>query len=222
MFITFEGIDGCGKSTQARMLQERITAHFQAQESATAQSSSSRNSSSKEIVFVRDPGNTAVSEAIRAIVLDKSHNSMTFRTELLLYAAARAQLVDTCIRPALERGAIVISDRFVDSTTAYQGFGRNLSLADIHAANMLATSGIMPDCTFFLHIPLHEAKTRSSEKTADRIESAGDAFFERVIQGYTQLAQSFPQRVKMLDAAQNADALHEEIWGIIENVRLMR
>ncbi len=209
MFITFEGIDGCGKSTQARMLQERIVTHFQ-------------SSVPQEVLFVRDPGNTAVSEAIRAIVLDKSHNSMTSRTELLLYAAARAQLVDTCIRPALERGAIVISDRFIDSTTAYQGFGRALNLADIQAANMLATSGIMPDCTFFLHIPLQEAKTRCSEKTADRIESAGDAFFERVIQGYTQLARDFPERVKMLNAAQNVDALHEEIWGIIENLRIMR
>jgi dTMP kinase len=202
MFITFEGIDGCGKSTQVRKLQERLTAHFRAQ------------NHSKEIVLVRDPGNTAISESIRAIVLDKAHNSMTFRTELLLYSAARAQLVDTCIRPALERGAVVLSDRFTDSTIAYQGFGRGIDLVEVEAANRVATGGLMPDCTFFLHLTLEDAKNRCSEKDADRIESAGDDFFERVISGYTHLSQTQPSRVKLVPAKQSVAALHEEIWAI--------
>lgn len=199
MFITFEGIDGCGKSTQVRALQERLT-----------------RETTREILLVRDPGNTAISESIRAILLDKAHHSMSFRTELLLYSAARAQLVDTSIRPALERGAIVISDRFIDSTTAYQGFGRGISREEIDAANRVATGGLMPDFTFFLHIPLEEAKSRCSEKTADRIESAGDDFFRRVIDGYTYLATTFPTRVKNIPANRTVAALHEEIWTIIQ------
>jgi dTMP kinase len=199
MFITFEGIDGCGKSTQVRKLQERIMTDL-----------------GREVVLVRDPGNTAISEAIRAILLDKTHHSMSYRTELLLYSAARAQLVDTHIRPALERGTIVISDRFIDSTTAYQGFGRGIDLADIDAANRVATGGLMPDSTLFLHISLEEAKLRCSEKTADRIESAGDDFFERVIRGYKHLAQAQAQRVHLIQAGQSVTTLHEEIWGILQ------
>lgn len=200
MFITFEGIDGCGKSTQVRKLQERILTDLR-----------------REVVLVRDPGNTAISEAVRTILLDKAHHSMSHRTELLLYSAARAQLVDIHIRPALERGAIVISDRFIDSTVAYQGFGRGINLADIDAANHVATGGLVPHCTLFLHIALEEAKLRCSEKTADRIESAGDDFFERVITGYKHLAQTQAHRVHLVQAQQSVLALHEEIWGIVES-----
>jgi dTMP kinase len=212
MFITFEGIDGCGKSTQVRKLQERLTAHFRADNLRTE---NLRNANQpQEIVLVRDPGHTTISESIRAILLDKAHNSMTFRTELLLYSAARAQLVDTCIRPALERGAVVLSDRYTDSTIAYQGFGRGINIDDISAANRVATGGLVPDCTFFLHLTLDEAKNRCSEKDADRIESAGDDFFERVIAGYKHLSETEPHRVKLVSAKQSVAALHEEIWAI--------
>lgn len=199
MFITFEGIDGCGKSTQVRTLQERLTSDLK-----------------REVVLVRDPGNTAISEAIRAILLDNKHQSMSFRTELLLYAAARAELVEASIRPALKRGAIVISDRFIDSTIAYQGFGRGIPHDEIAAANRLATGGLMPDCTFFLHLSLSDAKERCTEKTADRIESAGDEFFERVIAGYMHLADTEPERVHRLEAQQSVAPLHEEIWQIVQ------
>jgi dTMP kinase len=202
MFITFEGIDGCGKSTQVRKLHERLSTHF-------------RNTDQpQEIVLVRDPGNTTISESIRALLLDKAHHSMTFRTELLLYSAARAQLVDTCIRPALERGAIVLSDRFTDSTIAYQGFGRGIDLHEIDAANHVATGGLVPDCTFFLHLTLEDAKNRCSEKDSDRIESAGDIFFERVISGYQQLSKTHAHRVKLVSAKQSVAALHEDIWNV--------
>ncbi len=195
MFITFEGIDGCGKSTQAKLLEERL-----------------RSTQEKPVVFVRDPGNTGISEAIRAILLDKAHHSLTSRTELLLFSAARAQLVDTVIRPALEQGSIVIADRFTDSTIAYQAFGRGLSLADIHYANTVATGGIVPTLTFFLDVPLRQAKERCSAKNADRMESAGDAFFERVIEGYRHLTNVEAQRIKLLDAMLSVEILHESIW----------
>lgn len=195
MFITFEGIDGCGKSTQAKLLEERL-----------------RSTQHQPVVFVRDPGHTGISEAIRAILLDKANNSLTARTELLLFSAARAQLVDAVIRPALEQGSIVIADRFTDSTIAYQAFGRGLPLQDIQFANTVATGGIAPDITFFLDIPLQQAKERCSEKNADRMELAGDGFFERVILGYQDLSVIEPNRVKRYDAVMPVDALHEEIW----------
>jgi dTMP kinase len=203
MFITFEGIDGCGKSTQAKLLEERLRATL-----------------STPIVFVRDPGHTGISESIRAILLDKANTAMTARTELLLYSAARAQLVDTVIAPALLAGSMVLADRFTDSTIAYQSFGRGLSLPDIHHANAVATGGIVPNLTFFLDVPLHHAKERCADKNADRMELAGDEFFERVIAGYRSLAESEPQRVKRLDATLEVETLHEHIWSAVQTARI--
>lgn len=205
MFITFEGIDGCGKSTQAKLLEERL-----------------RSTHQQPIVFVRDPGHTGISEAIRAILLDKANNALTARTELLLFSAARAQLVDTVIRPALEQGSVVIADRFTDSTIAYQAFGRGLPLQDIQFANTVATGGIVPDITFFLDISLQQAKERCSDKNADRMELAGDGFFERVILGYQDLSVIEPNRVKRYDAAMPVDALHEEIWQEMQNLIVLQ
>lgn len=200
MFITFEGIDGCGKSTQAKLLEERL-----------------RSRLTTPIIFVRDPGHTGISESIRAILLDKANTAITARTELLLYSAARAQLVDTVIAPALQSGSIVLADRFTDSTVAYQSFGRGLALDDIRSANTVATGGIVPDCTFFLDVPLHHAKERCMDKNADRMELAGDEFFERVIAGYRALADSEPQRVQRLDATLGVEVLHEQIWSVIHS-----
>ncbi len=198
MFITFEGIDGCGKSTQAKLLEERL-----------------RSILTTPIVSVRDPGHTGISESIRAILLDKANTAITARTELLLYSAARAQLVDTVIAPALQSGSIVLADRFTDSTIAYQSFGRGLALEDIRYANAVATGGIVPNYTFFLDVPLHHAKERCLDKSADRIELAGDEFFERVIAGYHFLVSSEPQRVQRLDATLEVDVLHEQIWSAL-------
>jgi dTMP kinase len=198
MFITFEGIDGCGKSTQVRMLEEHL-----------------RFAVGKEVVFVRDPGHTAVSEAVRSILLGRGEHSISARTELLLYSSARAELVETVIRPALERGAVVVSDRFTDSTIAYQGFGRELPMDDIHRANAVATGGLSPLLTFYLDIPLHLAKERCLDKDADRMELAGDAFFGRVIAGYSHLADAEPHRVRRMDATLDRELLHEQIWHTI-------
>jgi dTMP kinase len=198
MFITFEGIDGCGKSTQANLLENRLRASF-----------------AGDIIAVRDPGNTGVSESIRGLLLDKAHAAMTPRTELLLFSAARAQLVDAVIAPTLKKGGIVISDRFTDSTIAYQAFGRGLPLEDIRAANLVATGGVAPEVTFYLDISLAAAKSRCSARSADRMELAGDAFFERVIAGYRSLAEREPSRVKSLDGERSAGALHEIVWAEI-------
>jgi dTMP kinase len=206
MLITLEGIDGCGKSTQAQLLVEHLRKEFD-----------------REVVFVRDPGNTSVSEAVRAIVLRKTSEGdgateISARTELLLFAAARAELVETVIRPALERGAVVVSDRFTDSTLAYQGFGRELPMDDIHKANTVATGGIQPALTLFLHLPLHAAKERCIDKDVDRMESAGDSFYARVITGYSFLADADPQRIKRLDAMVGIEELHEQVWNYVSTI----
>lgn len=197
MFISFEGIDGCGKSTQVRLLDERLRAE------------------GHTTTLIREPGNTAVSEAIRAIVLNAKYDTMTSRTELLLYSAARAQVVETAIRPALKQRSVVICDRFADSTLAYQGYGRNLPLADIERCTAVATQGLKPDVTFFLDIPFSEAQSRCQDKQFDRIESAGNEFFERVIAGYCAIADREPSRFIRLDAVRPVEALHEEIWAFV-------
>jgi dTMP kinase len=198
MFISFEGIDGCGKSTQVRLLAQRL------------------QGVGKAVVLVRDPGQTPISEAIRALLLDKNNTAMTSTTELLLYAAARAQMVETVIRPALQAGTIVLCDRFVDSTLAYQGFGRGLPLEDIERCKHVATGGLLPDITLVLDITLAVSKARCPSKQADRMELAGDAFFERVIEGYHHLIRTEPQRVKRIHAADSPERVHEEIWRILE------
>ncbi len=197
MFISFEGIDGCGKSTQVTLLEAAIRA------------------AGRNVLLVRDPGHTPLSEAIRGLLLDKQQSMMTARTELLLYSAARAQMVETVICPALEARTVVICDRFIDSTIAYQGFGRQLPMADIERCNAVATSGLLPDLTLFLDIPLALSKRRCGDKGADRIELAGDAFFQRVIAGYHHLAFTQPDRVRRLDAERSVAELHEQIWCIV-------
>ncbi|MCS6807797.1 MAG: dTMP kinase [Bacteroidota bacterium] len=194
MFITFEGIDGCGKSTQAELLAERL-----------------RSATKDPVVLVRDPGNTSVAEAIRAIILSQKY-TIRARTELLLFAAARAELVDTIIRPALDSGNIVIADRFADSTVAYQAFGRGVPIDDVVQVNAVATRGLVPCLTFFLSIPLVVAQERLKGKNADRIERSGEAFFQRVVGGYEFLVHREPSRVIRLDGLQPIETLHEEIW----------
>ena len=198
MFITFEGIDCCGKSTQAELLRQRLEAR------------------GREVVMVREPGNTTISEQIRAMLLDKKHTEMTGRTELMLFNAARAQLVDTIIRPALERGATVISDRFYDSTVAYQAFGRGLDLADVEACNRIATSGLTPDVTFYLRISLDLAHARAALRGGkkDRMELAGRDFYERVLAGYDYIAQGEPQRFLAVDGAPTPDEVTQHLMSL--------
>lgn len=199
MLITFEGLDYCGKTTQARLLIERLKQF------------------GKDVLFIREPGGTSISEKIREILLDKQHNELTQKTELFLFSAARTQLVNEIIRPALEARKIVVCDRFFDSTTAYQGYGRNLNLDDVLAVNKIAIEGIVPDLTFFVDIEIHEISKRQSSAgvSADRMESSGSEFFKKVRDGYWTLAQEESERFIVVNGNRPIDIIHNEIWSVI-------
>lgn len=183
LFITLEGADGCGKSTQAAILADRIAA------------------TGREVVRLREPGGTAVSEKIRALVLDPENSEMAPECELLLFEASRAQLVRQVIEPALARGAVVVCDRFYDSTFAYQAAGRSLAESTIRAANALGSCGVAPDRTLVLDMDTDDALSRATRDGADRMEAEGVAFQRRVREGYLRLVAEEPRRVRRVDAA---------------------
>jgi len=181
MFISFEGLDGCGKTTQAAMLADAIELE------------------GREVVRVREPGGTPTGERIRELLLDPAATIGPV-AETLLYAAARAQLVEQVIAPALVRGAVVVADRFVDSSLAYQGVGRGLGLERVLTVNRFATGDVMPDRTLLLRLPADEAARRRGT-APDRIESEGDGFHADVADGFNQAAARFPQRIVVIDAS---------------------
>jgi dTMP kinase len=192
LFITFEGIDSSGKSTQIKKLKDRLE-----KEGATVK------------VF-RDPGGPEVSEKVREILLNPDYEIDSV-TELLLFSASRSQLMAENVLPNLEEGAVVILDRFYDSTVAYQGYGReSISLEEIHKLNRIASHKREPDLTIYMRIPLSEAKNRMTEKK-DRMEQSGDLFFEKVINGFEDLAES-ENRFFTVDATASADDVHKQIW----------
>lgn len=183
LFVTFEGGDGAGKSTQIRFLARFL------------------EDRGHEVLRLREPGGTAVGEALRRVVLDPAHGAMSDRAELLIYEAARAQIVDEVIRPALDRGAFVLCDRFYDSTVAYQGAGRGLDGAFIDAANRFACDGLVPDITVLLVAPEAAVRSRMGRRAgADRLEQAGDAFHRRVAEGFAALASAEPERVRTVSS----------------------
>lgn len=201
MFISFEGIDGSGKSTQLAMLRTWLEQR------------------GFRIVTVREPGATHLSESIREILLSNKQ-TITPTAELLLFSAARTHLVETVIRPALERSDVVLCDRFVDSTTAYQGYGRLLDLREVDLCNSLATHGVMPSVTFFIDVPYEEAQMRmqfhASPAEPDRMERSGRDFFERVRAGYLAIAEGEPQRFVIVNGVQDRDRIHAEIVAHME------
>ncbi|MBK8910454.1 MAG: dTMP kinase [Chlorobi bacterium] len=200
MFITFEGIDCCGKSTQAKMLVERI------------------QESGRKVLMLREPGNTRLSEHIREILLNREYTEMNPRTELLLFAASRAQLVDQVILPALEDDHVVVCDRFFDSTVAYQGYGRQLPLEDIIHINRIATQDLVPDMTFFIDISPEQALERCTDRLMaerDRMEESGIRFYERVIDGYMRLAEEERGRYYVIDGNQPVEDIHHTIWRLV-------
>lgn len=184
VFITFEGGDGVGKSTHIRLLEEALTKH------------------GREVVRVREPGGTAIGEALRALVLDPAHSEMTPEAELLIYEAARAQIVAEVIAPALARGAVVLCDRFFDSTVAYQAFARGLDRGFVNAANVFAVSGTVPDRTLLLVCENAEEGLERAQEIAepDRLEQEGVAFHEKVRAGFAALAAEDPARVRVVDS----------------------
>ena len=202
MFISFEGIDGSGKSTQAKLLVKRL------------------EEQNRKVLFLREPGGTEISEQIRNILLNKKNLKMTQITELLLFSASRAQLVSEVIKPALLNNVVVITDRYVDSTTVYQGHGRGLHLGGIKGINSLATTGVMPKKTFFIDITIQEmyARRHASHQEIDRMEMSNDEFFERVRQGYLELAKEEPGRIIVIDGKQPIEAIHEIIWTEVDGM----
>ena len=195
MLITFEGLDYSGKSTQVQLLADRLTVQ------------------DHRVLVLREPGGTDIGEKIRKMLLDKNNDGMTEASELFLFSASRSQLVQEVVRPALDGGMVVICDRYYDSSTAYQGFGRGIPLDVIHAINRYATGGLVPDVTFFLDIPIREIDKRmhSSKSNKDRMESNSIEFYERTRSGYLQIAKT-ESRYCVIDGLQPIDDLHELIW----------
>ncbi len=200
MIISFEGLDFSGKTTQIKLLVEKLQRH------------------KFSVVLVREPGGTAISEKIREILLDKKYSEMTEVAELFLFSAARTQLVSEVIIPAVQLGKIVICDRFVDSTTAYQGYGRGILIDAVQQINKLATHNTLPDITFFIDIPLSVITQRliDSNSTTDRMEAAGKTFFEKTRAGYLSIAKTEPERFIIIDGNRDIDIIHDEIWQIVQ------
>ena len=200
MFITFEGLDFSGKSTQVRLLSDTFT-HQQ-----------------YHVLVLREPGGTEIGEKIRTILLDKKISGMTNVAELFLFSASRSQLVEEVVKPAIEGGLVVLCDRFYDSLTAYQGWGKGVSLDTVRVVNQCASGGIVPDLTFFLDIPVSEVerRMRRSNKSRDRMESNGKTFYERARNGYLEIAKT-ENRFRVVDGLQPIEAIQETIWGAVSS-----
>ena len=197
-FISFEGIEGTGKSTQAKLLQQGLLGL------------------GHEVILTEEPGGTLISLRVREILLSVDHTNMKPLTELLLYNAARAQHIEEVILPALNRGAVVITDRFTDSTFAYQGYGRGIDLDLLESIDSIATNGLSPDMTILLDLDVETGlkRNRRINKT-DRLELEDVEFHERVRKGYHELAAKEPERIKVLDASVGIEELKIIIARII-------
>jgi dTMP kinase len=208
MFITFEGIDFSGKSTQVDLLKKYLI------------------KKNKKVEIIREPGGTGISEKVRTILLDKQNDRMFMETEIFLFSASRAQLVREKIRPYLEKGIYVISDRFHDSSVAYQGYGRGISIESVNHVNRLAVGSTIPDITFFIDIPVEEAERRKTGKRKDeldRIEVSEMNFFEKVRNGYLEISKN-EKRFKIIDGTEIIDKIHQNIVkeiAILENKELV-
>jgi dTMP kinase len=209
MFITFEGLDCSGKSTQAQLLAEKL-----------AGEKLPGDDHPRPVQFIREPGGTAISERLRSILLDRGLLELHERTELLLFEASRAQLVHQVIRPALARGEIVLCDRYADSTTAYQGYGRGLYLAAVEEINRFATDGLRPDITLYVDITPEEIVRRKVHRgdADDRMELSGARFYERVRNGYLEIARREPDRFLVVDGMPPISIVQEAVWRAVEEV----
>ena len=204
ILITFEGIDGSGKTTQINELIHRL------------------NQEKIDYRLFREPGGTRIGEVIRDILLDKNHSSMLPITELLLYSASRYQLTMRSIVPALEAGKVVICDRFYDSTTAYQGYGREIDLEFIKRLNAVATKSLIPDKTFILDISLEERLQRLGKINLDRLEQETITFHKRVREGFIAIAREEPDRMILIDGNRPAEEISKEIWNYVKSIKSER
>ena len=195
MFITFEGLDFCGKSTQVELLKD----YFESKD--------------KKVVIIREPGGTEISEKIRAILLDKKNSEMSIESELLLFSASRAQLAREKIIPLLNQGYYVISDRFHDSSLAYQGYGRSIPIESVKAIQNFAINGAVPNITFFIDVPLEEMgkrRIKHGEDNLDRIELSENKFYQKVYNGYLELCNT-EERIKLIDGTKSIEEVHQQI-----------
>lgn len=195
MFITFEGIDFCGKSTQVELLKKYLLTN------------------NKKVEIIREPGGTEISEKVRDILLDKKHLHMFMEAEIFLFSASRAQLVREKIQPYLKSGIYVISDRFHDSTTAYQGYGRGIDIEIVNHINKLAIGETKPDLTFIIDIPVETAEERKKIKEKadlDRIEVSDKTFFEKVRNGYLAISKN-DKRFRVVDGTKSINEIHNKI-----------
>jgi dTMP kinase len=209
-FIVFDGNEGCGKSTQARMLHERLT-----------------RDAGLDVLLVRDPGTTRIGEQIRKVLLNPDNSEMSMRCEMLLYMAARAQMMKQVIQPALDGGKTVVSDRFISSTLAYQLGGDGLSAHDIRVVGDIAVHGRWPDLTIILDLPVEKSSLRVRPKFSlfpddplagaemDRIELRSMAYHEQVRQNYLRQAKDHHRKYKVIDADRPEGQVHEEVWAAI-------
>ena len=200
-FITFEGIEGCGKSTQIALLRDCLA------------------ESGHSVLVTREPGGTPIAEAIRDVLLDPAHGAMGATAELLLYEAARAQHVHEKIAPALEAGQVVLCDRFADSTTAYQGAGRGIDPAILNTLHRMATGGIWPDLTLLIDLPVALGLERARERgRRDRIEQESIEFHQRVREGFLSLARDEPERIRVIAGDAPVETVHEAVRRAVEAV----
>jgi dTMP kinase len=195
MFITFEGIDLSGKSTQIKLLKNYL------------------ENNNKKVITVREPGGTQISEKIRDILLDKVHLKMEYLTEFLLFSASRQQLTKEIILPYLKKKYFVLSDRYYDSSTAYQGYGGMLDLSMIKKINKIVTDGLVPDLTFLINISIDECIKRKKlmRKKEDRIEQKKISYYKKVISGYLKIADNNNRRFVVIDGSKSIDEIHKEI-----------
>lgn len=194
LFITAEGTDGSGKTTQIKLLRNYL------------------EEKGFDVLLIREPGGTNIGEKIRSIILDPENADMSVTTEMMLYAAARAQLVSEVIKPALEAKKIVICDRFIDSSYAYQGYGRGVDLKIIEGINRAALDGLLPDATIFFDISPEVALNRRIEATgSDRIEKESMDFHMRVYKGYKELAVIYGSRIKTIDSSRSVDEISRDV-----------
>ena len=200
IFISFEGIDGCGKSTQVDLLINKL------------------NELKIPSLLVREPGGSKIAEDIRSILLDNANSLMSNETEALLMTASRAQLTREVILPKLNEGYVVIADRFQDSTIAYQGGGRGLDISFLKILNLFATNNLIPNLTFYIDISANEGLRRTAMNEFDRIENAGENFQVNVRNEYLKLVKMEPQRVFLVDGTKTINDIHKEIWSKIEKI----
>ncbi|HPO54763.1 MAG TPA: dTMP kinase [Ignavibacteriaceae bacterium] len=202
MFISFEGIDFSGKTTQVKLLEHYFIGK------------------GKKVKLIREPGGTLISEKVRSILLDKENHQMSIETEILLFSAARSQLVREVILPYIQDGTVVITDRFFDSTTAYQGYGRGVSLDAVQQINKFAVGECIPDITVFIDIPIEEMEKRKYGKNSralDRMELASLDFFHKVREGFLSLSQT-ENRIKLINGILPVEEIHEIIIEEIKKI----